>query len=57
MIFGHMYPSIEHIKVCKFPILDGDVFALHPMESISLNSFVLLEHLAILLTSILTKNC
>ena len=27
--------------------------ALHPMESISLNSFVLLEHLAILLTSTL----
>ena len=25
--------------------------ALHPMESISLNSFVLLEHLAMLLTS------
>ena len=26
---------------------------LHPMESISLNSFVLLEHLAVLLTSTL----
>ena len=31
--------------------------ALHPMESISLNSFVLLEHLAILLTSTLAKDC
>ena len=31
--------------------------ALHPMESISLNSFVLLEHLAILLTSTLAINC
>ena len=31
--------------------------ALHPMESISLNSFVLLEHLAMLLTSKLAINC
>ena len=31
--------------------------ALHPMESMSLNSFVLLEHLAILLTSTLAMNC
>ena len=31
--------------------------ALHPMESISLSSFVLLEHLAILLTSTLAINC
>ena len=30
---------------------------LHPMESISLNSFDLLEHLAILLTSTLAINC
>ena len=34
-----------------FPFLNGDVpLSLHPMESISLNSFVLLEHLAMLLT-------
>ena len=33
------------------------VLVLHPMESISLNSFVLLEHLAILLTSTLAINC
>ena len=31
--------------------------ALHPMESISLNSFVLLEHLAMLLNSTLAINC
>ena len=31
--------------------------ALHPMDSISLNSFVLLEYLAILLTSTLEINC
>ena len=31
--------------------------ALHPMESISLNSFILLEHLAMLLTSSLAMNC
>ena len=31
--------------------------ALNPMESISLNSFVLLEHQAMLLTSTLAKNC
>ena len=31
--------------------------ALNLMESISLNSFVLLEHLAILLTSTLEINC
>ena len=31
--------------------------ALHPIESISLNSIVLLEHLAILLTSTLEMNC
>ena len=41
-----------------FPFLNGDVpLSLLPMESISLNSFVLLEHLAMLLTSALTINC
>ena len=41
-----------------FPFLNGDVpLSLHPMESISLNSFVLLEHLAMLLTLTLTINC
>ena len=41
----------------NFPFLDGDILALHPMESISLNSFVLLEHLSMLLTSTLAINC
>ena len=36
--------SIFHFKIVMF-------LALHPMESISLISFVLLEHLAMLLTS------
>ena len=39
-----------HFKMVKFLVL-------HPMESISLNSFVLLEHLAMLLTSKLAINC
>ena len=38
--------SISHFQIELF-------LALHPMESISLNSFVLLEHLAMLLTSTL----
>ena len=42
--------SISHFKMVMF-------LALHPVESISLNSFVLLEHLAILLTSTLAINC
>ena len=41
--------SISHLKMVMF-------LALHPMESISLNSFVLLEHLAMLLTSTLAIN-
>ena len=45
-------------KIVNFPFLDhGDVLALHSMESISLNSFALLEHLATLLTSTLAINC
>ena len=42
--------SISHFKMVMFLVL-------HPMESISLNSFVLLEHLAMLLTSTLAINC
>ena len=38
--------------IVNFPFFDGD----DPMESISLNSFVLLEHLAMLLTSTLEIN-
>ena len=42
--------SISHFWMVMF-------LALHPMESIYLNSFVLLEHLAMLQTSILAINC
>ena len=43
-------------EIVNFPFLDGDVprsTRVHPMESLSLISFVLLEHLAMLLTSTL----
>ena len=33
------------------------LFAINPMESIYLNSYVLLEHLAMLLTSTLAISC
>ena len=36
-------------EIVNFPFLDGDV----PRSSLSLNSFVLIEHLAMLLTSTL----
>ena len=42
--------SIFHFKMVMF-------LALHPTESMSLNSFVLLEHLAMLLTSTPAINC
>ena len=44
-------------KIVYFPFLMVMFLVLHPMESISLNSFVLLEHLAMLLTSTLSINC
>ena len=44
-------------EIVNFPFLMVMFIALHPMESISLNSFVLLEHLAMLLTSTLVINC
>ena len=44
-------------EIVNVPFLDMMFFAPHPMESISLNSFVLLEHLAMLLTSTLAINC
>ena len=44
-------------KIVNFPFLMVMFLALHPMESISLNSFVLLENLAMLLTSTLAINC
>ena len=42
--------SIFHFEMVMFLVL-------HPMVSIFLNSFVLLEHLAWLLTSTITINC
>ena len=41
----------------NFPFLDGVFLALHLMGSIYLNSFVLLEHLAMLLSSTLAIYC
>ena len=45
------------LKLLISHFLMGMLLALHPMESISLNSFDLLEHLAMLLTSTLVINC
>ena len=44
-------------EIVNFPFLDGDVPRSTSMESISLKSFFLLEHLAMLLTSTLAINC
>ena len=44
-------------EIVNFPFKMVMFLALHPMESIYLNSFVLLEHLAMLLTSTLAINC
>ena len=44
-------------EIVNFPVLMVMFLVLHPMESISLNSFVLLKHLAMLLTSTLAINC
>ena len=44
-------------EIVNFPISMVMFLALHLMESISLNSFVLLEHVAMLLPSTLAINC
>ena len=44
-------------EIVNFPFLDMMFLALHPMESISRNASVLLEHLAMLLTLTLAINC
>ena len=44
-------------EIVNFPFLMVMFLALHPMESISLNLFVMLEHLAMLLTSTRAMNC
>ena len=54
-----LYEQVQpHWILSKFMINVMMMFlALHPMESKSLNSFVMLEHLAMLLTSTLAINC
>ena len=44
-------------EIVNFPYLDGDVARSISIESISLSSFVLLEQLAIFLTSTFTMKC
>ena len=44
-------------EIVNFPFLDGDVPRSTSMESISLSSFFLLEHLAIFLTSTFATKC
>ena len=44
-------------EIVNFPFKMVMFLALHPMESISLKSFVLLEHLTIFPTSTLAINC
>ena len=44
-------------EIVNFPFKMVMFLVLHPTESISLNSFVLPEHLAMLLTSTLAINC
>ena len=44
-------------EIVKFPFYDGDFISLHSMESLSLSSFVLLEHIDMLMTSTLSINC
>ena len=48
-----------NFEIINFPFLDGDFprSTSYAMESISPNSFVLQEHLAMLLTSTLAINC
>ena len=59
IVFTKLYDKCDDFdfEIVNIPFLDGMFLALHPMESISLNSFVLLEHLAMLLTSTLAINC
>ena len=58
---SQIYPSELQLnkvnfELVNFPLLDVMFLALYSMESMPLNSFVLLEHLAILLTSTLAIN-
>ena len=44
-------------EIVNFPFLEVMFLVLHHMESIFLNWFILLNHLAVLLTSTLAINC
>ena len=59
IVSAKIYDKCDELdfEIVNFQFLDDDVPRLHPMESISLNSYVLLEHLAMLLISTLTINC
>ena len=59
IVFTKIYDKHEDFdfEIVNLPFLMVMFHALHPMESISLNSFVLLEHLAMLLASTLKINC
>ena len=48
--------DIFDFEIVNFPFLDVMFLAIHPMECISLKSFVLLEHLDILLNSTFAIN-
>ena len=52
-----MYDKMFDFEIVNFPFVLVMFLALHSMESSSFNSFVLLEHLAMLLTSTLEINC
>ena len=57
--FTKLYKKREYFdfEIVIFPILDGYVLALRPMEKYLSTHLVLLEHLAMLLTATLAINC
>ena len=59
ILFTKIYDKRDDFdfEIVNFPFSMVMFLVLHPMESIFLKSFVLLEHLALLLTSTLAINC
>ena len=57
IVSSKIYDKRNDFEIVNFSFKMVMFLALLPMESISLNSFVLLEHLAMLLTSTLAINC
>ena len=59
ILFTKIYDKRDDFDfgIVNFPFLGGDVPRSTSYGVISLNSFVLLEHLAMLLTSTLAINC